>query len=128
MPERPLPETSIGRRPVAFAVLLGVAGSLLLALLGGSPADLPGVALGSPAVLYVEKAAACFTAYLLFLVVLVRSFAGELPSELRGVRYEVGHESKGAADAIEEASAKEKDIERRLEYLESVVDDPRRAK
>jgi hypothetical protein len=128
MPERPLPETSIGRRPVAFAVALGVVAALLMALAGGRPSSLPGVALGSPAVLYVEKAAACFTAYLLFLVVLVRSFAGELPSELRGVRYEVGHESKGVADAIKEASAKEKDIERRLEYLESVVDDPHGAK
>jgi hypothetical protein len=84
----PALEPSAVRSLLGPAVVLGVAVSLSVALRDGNPGNLPGVALGSSALLCVEKATACFTAYLLFLVVVVRAFAGELPSELRGVRYE----------------------------------------
>lgn len=51
--------------------------------------DLPGIALGSEAILVVERIATLFTLWLLGLVVVARALAGELPIEIsgRGVRY-----------------------------------------
>lgn len=51
--------------------------------------DLPGVALGSEAILVVERIAMLFTVWLLGLIVIARALAGELPIEIsgRGLRY-----------------------------------------
>ena len=124
MPTRSVAETALVRRLLGLAVLLGVVGSLLAALISGSSATLPGVALGSPALLYVEKATACFTGYLLFLVVVVRASSGELPSELRGVRYESRHDP--LAKSVEDDAVAGAELRERLRYLERVVDELRK--
>lgn len=51
--------------------------------------DLPGVALGSEAILAIERIATLFAAWLLTLVVIARALTGELPIEIsgRGLRY-----------------------------------------
>jgi hypothetical protein len=51
--------------------------------------DLPGIALGSEAILIVERIAMLFATWLLVVVVLVRALAGDLPVEIsgRGIRY-----------------------------------------
>lgn len=97
--------------------VLGIAGALTLALVGGRPATLPGVALGSPALLYIERATATFTAYVLGLVIVVRAFDGELPSELRGVRYGDG----GAKREFERLADVERELRDRLDNVERVV-------
>jgi hypothetical protein len=61
----------------------------LASLVAGEPDRLPGAALGSVVVLHAERALGLFAASLLVLLVVVRAFEGELPSELsgRGVKY-----------------------------------------
>lgn len=68
----------------------GLALSLLISLwIDGPPGRLPGVALGSEALLAVERTAAFFVAWLLALMILAESCRGRLPREIsgRGVRY-----------------------------------------
>lgn len=72
-----------------------VVGGLVVSIAVGTflidaPEDgLPGVALESRAILAVEQITILFAAWLLALVVIARSLAGELPIEIsgRGVRY-----------------------------------------
>jgi hypothetical protein len=81
------------RRGTAVAVL--VVGGLVMSMIAGiflieSPTGgLPGVALGSEAILVIERIATLFAAWLLALVVVVRTLTGELPIEIsgRGLRY-----------------------------------------
>jgi hypothetical protein len=108
---------TLERRLLGLLALVGVTGSLLLSLAGGRPATLPGVALGSTALLYVEKATACFTAYLLVLVVVARAFDGQLPSELRGVRFSDG-DAKGE---IQRLANVERELRDRLDHIERVA-------
>jgi hypothetical protein len=112
---------TLERRLLGLLVLVGVVGSLLVSLLGGRPATLPGVALGSTAVLYVEKATACFSSYLLVLVVVVRAFAGDLPSELRGVKYAVESNEGDAGGGMERLSLAEAELRDRIANIERVV-------
>lgn len=60
--------------------------------------NLPGVALGSEAILVVERIAALFAAWLLAVVVMGRALGGQLPSEIsgRGVRYADGGTTQDA--------------------------------
>lgn len=72
-------------------VAVGLIASLLLAATTGSSGQqgLPGVALGSPVLLMVERALAFFAAWLVVLVVCAQALRGRLPTEIsgRGVRY-----------------------------------------
>ncbi len=108
------------RHLLGSLVVAGIAGSLLLSLAGGHPAVLPGAALGSTALLYIEKATACFTSYLLVLVVAARAFAGDLPSELRGIRYAVdkGYDESGALGRL---VAADEGLHERINQIERVV-------
>jgi hypothetical protein len=106
---------------LGFLALLGIAGSLILAVATDRPPHLPGVALGSVAVLCVERAIACFTAYLLVLVVVARAFAGELPSELRGVRYESSSRDGWRDDELQRLTAAERALRKRIDQIERVV-------
>lgn len=68
----------------------GLALSALINLWIGAPhGGLPGVALGSEALLGVERTAAFFIAWMLALMILAESSRGWLPREIsgRGVRY-----------------------------------------
>jgi hypothetical protein len=107
--------------PLGLLVLAGIAASLAVAVAGDPPSTLPGIALGSTALLYVEKTIACFSAYLLVLVVVVRAFSGELPSELRGVRYAV--EGGDAHGTIEDLKLAVNQLDRRLDQIERVATD-----
>ncbi len=108
-----------GRHVLGSLVVAGIAGSLAVALAGDPPMVLPGIALGSTALLYVEKATACFSSYLLVLVVVVRAFAGDLPSELRGVKYAVQSDSELGA-AIRRLTRAEEELRVRIEQMEAV--------
>jgi hypothetical protein len=79
------------RRIVAALVVAGLAISIAAGVfLIDRPAvgDLPGIALGSEAILVVERIVMLFGTWLLTVVVLVRALAGDLPVEIsgRGVR------------------------------------------
>jgi len=109
------------RRLFGGLALGGVVGAVLLSLLSINPARLPGLALGSPALLYVEKAVACFTAYLLVLVVVVRAFDGDLPSELRGLKWAVHEGRAQAAEGIDGLVDANEALHERIEAIEAVV-------
>jgi hypothetical protein len=81
-----------GRRfAVATAVFGGLAASIVAAVFLIEPPtrDLPGIALGSSAILVIERIAMLFAVWLLALVVIARALVGELPIEIsgRGLRY-----------------------------------------
>ena len=79
------------RRPVLYTavvlILLGLA--IWGGLHGGAPQTLPGAALQSNLVLFVERAVAIFASLFLVTLVVIRAMQGSLPQELsgRGVKY-----------------------------------------
>ena len=97
------------RRGTAVAVL--VIGGLVVITIAGiflieSPVGgLPGVALGSGAILVVERIATLFAAWLLVLVVVARALTGELPIEIsgRGLRYADAATAQAGLDDSERA-------------------------
>lgn len=93
---------------IGVLVLVGVAVSGLTNLFwidGSSEDALPGVALGSQALLMVERAMAFFAAWLLVLIVVAQAFKGRLPTEIsgRGVRYADADAAQAAAADTEAA-------------------------
>lgn len=115
--------SGLSRRQWLYGLLTlgGVVGAVLLSLLSHNPAKLPGVALGSPALLYLEKAAAGFTAYLLAMVVVVRAFDGDLPSELRGLKYAVSESKTKTADGIKQLADADAQMRERIDGIEALL-------
>lgn len=108
---------------VGLLVLAGLAGSGLANLFWIDPPGdgaLPGVALGSQALLVVERAVAFFAAWLLVLVVVAQAFRGRLPTEIsgRGVRYA---DAEAAGDAAAESERAFDELNKRVAVLEDTV-------
>jgi hypothetical protein len=78
---------------VEKAVPLGAAvafcSALLVTLLSGVPGSLPGIALGSEPLFYIERGVAAFAALVIAMSLLGRGLSGELPSQVSttGVSY-----------------------------------------
>ena len=113
------------RERALFAVTAAVlVGSASASLLGGTPAELPGIAMGSAAVLHVERAGALFAVGLFVVVVLARAWSGELPTEVsgRGVQYTPATTTEAirdtVAEALEDLAAVQVELRQRLESLE----------
>lgn len=104
---------------LVFAGLIGSASLAAGWMEGPQDCSLPGVALGSPALLAVERGLAFFAAWLLVLVVSAQALNGRLPIEVsgRGVRYaEAGGTQDGLTatrDALTKLNA-EMDVLREL--------------
>jgi hypothetical protein len=74
----------------AVVVIFGLGGAVILSVVAGSTAGpLPGVALGSGALLLAERAGALFAIWMLIAVVVIRALRNQIPVEIsgRGVRY-----------------------------------------
>lgn len=71
-------------RWLAIIVALVFVASLALSLAHGTPSKLPGVALGWPALLHVERAAAAAVVIAVAAVVLFQLWQGRLPTKLPG--------------------------------------------
>lgn len=119
-----LPGRWLGSGVVVILALVFVA-----SLVAGTPAKLPGVALGSAVVLHAERTVALFAAVLLVLVVLVRAFQGQLPQELSGrggVKYAEREATEGIRDAtataLEELRAADQALAARVEALENTAE------
>jgi steroid 5-alpha reductase family enzyme len=121
-------------RRLVLGALVG--GGLLAAVLAGlkvtDPAwPMPGVALGSSALLVVERALAFFVAWMLVLVVLAEAWRGRLPLEIsgRGVRYADAPTSQDMARELGRALERvEEELETHrsaITELQRSVDDPR---
>lgn len=121
----PAYEPPRARRLYGALVLFGLLGAMVLSVESGRPDELPGIALGSAGLLCVEKAAGAFAAYLFVLVVVVRAFAGELPSEVRGLKYAVGETRAETAGGITKLAAAQVRLGRRLGRVEELVRDGR---
>lgn len=87
-------------------VIFGLAASLALAAMVGPLEErpLPGVALGSPALLLAERTVAFFAIWLIVLVVCSQALEGRLPTEIsgRGVRYADAEKTQGTVGGIHE--------------------------
>jgi hypothetical protein len=106
---------------VAGVVVLGLVGAVLLSVLSGSPANsMPGVALGSVALLVAERTVALFAVWMLVVVVVLRAFRDQLPIEVsgRGVRY-----AEAETVVVKNASAEEalRDLDIEMRWLRKVV-------
>jgi hypothetical protein len=91
-----LPATT--RLAVALSLLIGA--SVVVTLVEGSPERLPGIALGSPVLLHVERAAAVFAIVVAIVSVLREAARGRLPTQLTtaGLAYEA---DVAAAEVVE---------------------------
>lgn len=114
----------IRERALFAATAAVLVASTLASLVGGTPAELPGIAMGSVAVLHVERAAALFAVGLFVVVVLARAWVGELPTEVsgRGVQYTPSTTTEAIRDTVAEAlddlTAAQVELQERLESLE----------
>jgi hypothetical protein len=118
------------RKGIAVSVVVGVplAAALVVSGIEGAEHPYPGVALGSAAVLVIERALAVWAVWLLILVVMEKAWAGRLPDEIsgRGVKYagvagveEVRSELQAAIEAQEAAT---EDTLDRIAALEERLD------
>lgn len=115
----------VRRRWLGLTTATVVVAAFAASLTSGTPDDLPGIALGSSWLLHVQRAAAATTAYLLLMVVLARSWAGDLPHELGtgGMRYSV-REVKRETHAVFGATARAIDeLEQRVMTVEDRLSD-----
>lgn len=69
-------------RAVPLASLTAFAGALAITLLSGVAHPLPGVALGSVPLFYIERAVAAFATLVIAISLLGRGLKGELPSQV----------------------------------------------
>ena len=121
------------RRPHEFGIVMILAVALALAASFETGADdMPGVALGSPLVLYVERAAALFGVLLLVFTIVVYAWRGVLPTQIssRGVGYaeakdkteesldELRDASRSSTKALRQTRKEIKELSKRLGTLE----------
>lgn len=88
------------RRRLALPLLAVLAAALAASLVEGTPARLPGVALGSAVLLHLERAVTVFAISVAVLSVLVQAARGHLPTQLTtaGLAYEPGATAEAVAD------------------------------
>jgi hypothetical protein len=73
----------VGRaRAVPLASLTAFSAALAITLLSGVPHPLPGIALGSAPLFYIERGVAAFAALVIATSLLGRGLKGELPSQV----------------------------------------------
>jgi hypothetical protein len=130
-----LARPSLARREAAVAVLV-VSGLVIstaagVFLIDAPKGGLPGIALGSRAILMVEQIAILFAGWLLAVVVVARALAGELPIEIsgRGVRYADAATAQSGWDdserAFERVDEEIATLQDAIAALATKQDDPR---
>jgi hypothetical protein len=100
---------------LGIVAIAAAAGAILVTVVGGTPARLPGVALGSPVLLHVERALALFAVAIAALSVVLQAVRGRLPVEFStsGLRYE--------AEAADDAAAAVADLQAQFDDLEATI-------
>jgi hypothetical protein len=86
----------ICKKPLVIVLGALAIGALIGAVLQGQPEQLPTMALGSVLVLYALRTAVLFAVGTGILLMLIKAWGGELPTELgvKGLRYEAGEATK----------------------------------
>jgi hypothetical protein len=82
---------------VVLVPVLAFAVAVTLSAVAGTPPRLPGIALGWPLLLHVERATALLAAVAAFALVAWRTARGELPVRLGQLEYERGMAGEAAA-------------------------------
>ncbi len=105
-------------RTIRLAIPAAAVAAIVLGIALPVPRSLPGPALGSQELLWVERAILFFYGFLLLFVPVLRALEGVLPIELttRGARY-----AEASDDAIEELAARLEDAEDGLYSISEVV-------
>jgi hypothetical protein len=90
--------------PLGLLVTAIVVGAVVASVLGGAPKDLPGVALGSKALLFTLRALLFAAAGLLVLTVIWRAFERRLPDELTttGIKYATVAKTRDLQESLAE--------------------------
>ena len=106
---------------IAGVVMVGLLGAVLLSVFAGSPAGpMPGVALGSEALLLAERAMALFGIWMSAVVIVLRALRDQLPIEIssRGVRY-----AEAEDVVVKDASAEAvlRDVDGEMRWLRNVI-------
>ncbi len=98
-----------------MAVVVLAGGAIVVTLIEGAPTRLPGVALGSVALLHAERAVALLGLAVAFLSVVSQAVRGRLAVEVStsGLRYE--------AEAAEEAAAAVGELQEQFDDLERTI-------
>jgi hypothetical protein len=102
------------RRALAGTVAVAII-ALVVSILEGTPAHLPGVALGSPILLHAERALALLAVTVAVASIVVQAARGRLPIELStsGLRYE--------AEAADNTAAAMAELQEQFDDLVDIV-------
>jgi hypothetical protein len=102
------------RRALAGTAAVAIVG-LVASILEGTPAHLPGVALGSPILLHAERALALLAVTVAAASIVVQAARGRLPIELStsGLRYE--------AEAADNTAAAMAELQEQFDDLVDIV-------
>jgi hypothetical protein len=108
-----------------IAVPAALTAAVAISLVTGAPRDLPDVALSSTVLFHVERSVAVLAGFVAVLVLVIRAWSGQLPTELstQGLKYGASDSTAaGALDHIalewEAARAELADVLDRLDALE----------
>lgn len=82
--------------------------ALVVTVATGAPRSLPDMALSSTVLFHLERATVLFAVVVFVLVILVRAWRGELPSEMsgQGFKYASPEETSDAASALAAAAGR----------------------
>jgi hypothetical protein len=113
-PTGPRTRGSVRRALGAGAGVLAIV-AVCISLVEGTPRRLPGIALGSPVLLYAERALALVAVVVAALSVLAQAARGRLPIELStsGLRYD--------AEAADDTAAAVAQLQDQLDELVAIV-------
>jgi hypothetical protein len=102
-----------------IAVLAGITGAVVATAVAGSPAAVPQIALGSTVLFHLERILALFGTYVAILVLAIRGWSGQLPTEVsaQGLKYAEAA-AEATAGGLDRAADEFDELLRRVEALE----------
>jgi hypothetical protein len=101
------------RRSLALSLIAILTAALAASLLEGTPARLPGVALGSALLVHLERTVAVLAISVAVLSVLAQAARGHLPTQLTtaGLVYEAGATAAAVAQLQDQVGRLRRDVE-----------------
>lgn len=115
------------RRRLAISLIAVLVAALAASLVDGTPARLPGVALGSAVLVHLERAVAVLAISVAVLSVLAQAARGHLPTQLTtaGLAYESDMTADAVADLQEQVGHLRRDVDSLGDVTLVPGDDPR---
>jgi hypothetical protein len=107
---------------LAFLVTLLLSGSAVVGWWNEPPKPLPGVALGSPLLLHLQRATVVFWFGLLLVTVLLRALSGQLPIEFSSTGARYAEVNRDIERTQRETRAALEDVQGELASLQEALD------